>query len=205
MSTKRSLFCLLSGVLTAKYIHQVWQQEWDEAVIVPNKLHEILAKLVGALSPVNHKGLHRGWTQASLHLQVILFTSDHTTSHVFWAYWYSVGTQHGNLLPAEWPILFCGPTQEPCVSHSQHRRNRERFGKWRYVTVHLTVFFFFCTSDLVSRQLEAFEIKKSFKVLFWSLPVCMLEEMCFWNGLAPLKRQDFSFHLIIIVTFVTTK
>ena len=31
--------------LTAKYIHQVWQKEWDEAVIVSNKLHEILPKL----------------------------------------------------------------------------------------------------------------------------------------------------------------
>ena len=30
---------------TAKYIHQVWQKEWDEAVIVSNKLHEILPKL----------------------------------------------------------------------------------------------------------------------------------------------------------------
>ena len=39
------------------------------------------------------------------------------------------GTQHGNLHPAGWPISFCGPTQEPCVSHSQHRRNRERFWK----------------------------------------------------------------------------
>ena len=25
--------------LTAKYIHQVWQKEWDEAIIVSNKLH----------------------------------------------------------------------------------------------------------------------------------------------------------------------
>ena len=30
----------------------------------------------------------------------------------FWAYLYSVGTQHGNLHPAGWPILFCKPTQE---------------------------------------------------------------------------------------------
>ena len=43
-------------------------------------------------------------------------------SHVFFlAYLYSMGTQHGNLHPAGWPILFCGPTQEPRVSHSQHR------------------------------------------------------------------------------------
>ena len=31
--------------LTAKYIHQVWQKEWDEAIIVYNKLHDILPKL----------------------------------------------------------------------------------------------------------------------------------------------------------------
>ena len=75
------------------------------------------------------KGLHQGWTQTSHYLQFIHFTSHHTTSHVFWAYLYSAGTQHGNLNPVGWPILFCRPTQEPCVSHSQHRRNRERFWK----------------------------------------------------------------------------
>ena len=31
--------------LTAKYVHQVWQKEWDEAIIVSNKLHDILPKL----------------------------------------------------------------------------------------------------------------------------------------------------------------
>ena len=31
--------------LTAKYIHQVWQKEWDEAIILSNKLHDILPKL----------------------------------------------------------------------------------------------------------------------------------------------------------------
>ena len=31
--------------LTAKYIHQVGQKEWDEAIIVPNKLYDILPKL----------------------------------------------------------------------------------------------------------------------------------------------------------------
>ena len=30
---------------TAKYIHQVWQKEWDEAVFVSKKLHEISPKL----------------------------------------------------------------------------------------------------------------------------------------------------------------
>ena len=28
--------------LTAKYIHQVWPKKWDEAIIVSNKLHDIL-------------------------------------------------------------------------------------------------------------------------------------------------------------------
>ena len=42
-----------------------------------------ISQLVGALSPVNHKGLHQGRTQTSLYLQVIHFTSHQTTSHVF--------------------------------------------------------------------------------------------------------------------------
>ena len=85
--------------------------------------------LVGAFSPVIHKGLHQGWTHTSFCLQVIHFTSHHITSHVLWAYLYSAGTQHGNLPPAGWPTLFCGPTQEPCISHSQHRKNQEKFWK----------------------------------------------------------------------------
>ena len=47
----------------------------------------------------------------------------------FLAHLHSAGTPHGALPPAGWPILFCGPTQEPCASHSQHRKNRERFWK----------------------------------------------------------------------------
>ena len=31
--------------LTAKYIHQPWQKEWDESVRVSSKLHEILPKI----------------------------------------------------------------------------------------------------------------------------------------------------------------
>ena len=36
--------------LTAKYIHRVWQKEWDEAIIVSNKCHDILPKLSDKLS-----------------------------------------------------------------------------------------------------------------------------------------------------------
>ena len=39
--------------------------------------------LVGALSQVNHKGLHQGWTQTSFYLQVNHFTSRFITSHFF--------------------------------------------------------------------------------------------------------------------------
>ena len=35
--------------MTAKYIHQVWQKEWDEAATVFNKRHEILPKLPNKL------------------------------------------------------------------------------------------------------------------------------------------------------------
>ena len=31
--------------LTAKYLYQTWQKEWDETVLVSNKFHEILPKL----------------------------------------------------------------------------------------------------------------------------------------------------------------
>ena len=31
--------------LTAKYIHPFWQKEWNEVIIVFNKLHDIVPKL----------------------------------------------------------------------------------------------------------------------------------------------------------------
>ena len=85
--------------------------------------------LVGALSPVSHKGLHQSWTQTSFYLQVINFTSHHTTRYVFWAYLYSVRSQHGNLHPTGWPILFCRPTHEPVLATANAGKNRERFWK----------------------------------------------------------------------------
>ena len=35
--------------LTAKYVYQVWQKEWDETGLVSNKFHEILLKLPDTL------------------------------------------------------------------------------------------------------------------------------------------------------------
>ena len=49
----------------------------------------------------------------------------------FLAYLYSAGTQHGNLHPAGRPILFCGPTQEPCVSHRQNRKKNHQGRLWK--------------------------------------------------------------------------
>ena len=41
--------------LTAKYMHQVGQKEWDEAIIVPNKLYDILPKLSEKLLTFGNK------------------------------------------------------------------------------------------------------------------------------------------------------
>ena len=35
--------------LTVKYIHQVWQKEWDDAITVSSQLHDILPKLQNKL------------------------------------------------------------------------------------------------------------------------------------------------------------
>ena len=37
-------------LLTAKYVYQVWQKEWDETVLVYNKFHETLPKLPDKLT-----------------------------------------------------------------------------------------------------------------------------------------------------------
>ena len=52
----------------------------------------------------------------------------------FGAYLYSAGTQHGNLHRAGWPILFCGPTQEPVLATANTGQTRERFwGKCTWI------------------------------------------------------------------------
>ena len=42
---------------------------------------------------------------------------------MFLAYLYSAGTQHGNLQPTGWPILFCGPTQDPMLATANKGKN----------------------------------------------------------------------------------
>ena len=36
-------------------------------------------------------------------------------------------TQHGNLHPVRWPILFCGPTQEPVLATANTENTQQRF------------------------------------------------------------------------------
>ena len=69
-----------------------------------------------------------------LHSISRLFISQVIISNVvgfffFLAYLYSAGTQHGNLYPARWPILFCGPTQKLVLATANTGKNRERFWK----------------------------------------------------------------------------
>ena len=108
------------------------------ACVVKSSVKYDTSWLGSALSPVNHKGLHQGWTQTSLYFQVIHFTSRHTKSllflYKFLACFHSMGTQHGNLHPAGWPILFCGPTQEPVLATANTRKIgrgfRKNAGEW---------------------------------------------------------------------------
>ena len=71
-------------------------------------------------------GLNTNFTLSPSHIH---FTSHHTTSNVFLAYLYSVGTQHGNLYPAGWPILFCEPIQEAVWATANTWKIRRGFGK----------------------------------------------------------------------------
>ena len=47
----------------------------------------------------------------------------------FFTYLHFAGTQQGNLHPTGWPILLCGPTQEPLLATANTGKNRERFWK----------------------------------------------------------------------------
>ena len=47
----------------------------------------------------------------------------------FSAYLYSAGTQHGNLHPTGWPILFCGPAQELALATANTGKVGRGFGK----------------------------------------------------------------------------
>ena len=94
-------------------------------------LMQRVSSLVGALSPVNHKGLHQGWTQTSLYLQVIHFTSHHTTSHVGFFFSLLIFRGHSVREPASSRVIYfiLRAYTGTSVNHSQRRKNRERFWK----------------------------------------------------------------------------
>ena len=70
--------------------------------------YKLVSKWVGALSPVNRKGLHQGWTQTSLCLRVRYFTIHHTTSHVFWGGAFSlfIFCRHSTWEPASGRVTY---------------------------------------------------------------------------------------------------
>ena len=71
-----------------------------------------------------------GLNITSLYLQVIYCTSLYTTSNmVFWAHLCSADTRQGNLHPARWSFLFCGPTQEPVLAAANTGTTLGRFCK----------------------------------------------------------------------------
>ena len=109
-----------------------------------------VSSLAGALSPVNHKGLHHGWTQTSLYLPQRItswlntnFTlspshSFHKSSHhksFSWAYFYSNG--YSTQEPASRRVTFftLRAYTGTGVSHSQHRKKlgavlEKNAGEW---------------------------------------------------------------------------
>ena len=105
--------------------------------------------------------------------------SSYRKSWLFLAYLYSAGTQHGNLHPAGWPILFCGPTQKPCVSHSKHRKNRERF--WKKCR--------WMDRKCRNKQEKSLEVSVACMAIYWPPPGSKGRTF----KLCVLTRRDFNF------------
>ena len=55
----------------------------------------------------------------------------------FGAYLNSMSTQHRNLHPARWPILFCGPTQKLVLATANTGKTREKFWKHKILILSL--------------------------------------------------------------------
>ena len=82
--------------------------------------------LVDALSPVNHKGLHQGWTQTLHYFQVIHFTSHFTTAHGSKLFFYSLFIFSGHSAREHTfnrvTYFTLRASTGTDVSHSQHRK-----------------------------------------------------------------------------------
>ena len=60
--------------------NDIWPELPEEPAMFRRKVTTLQQrKLAGALSPVNHTGLHQGWTQTSIYRQAIHSTSHYTT------------------------------------------------------------------------------------------------------------------------------
>ena len=72
------------------------------------------------MSRVNHKGLHQGWSQASLYLQVIHFTSHFTTIvFLFFLPIYIAQALNTGTYIQQCDLFYSGgPTQEPVSATS---------------------------------------------------------------------------------------
>ena len=103
----------------------------------PSQQHRITSGLNTNFSLSPSYSFHRSLYHKSLFFsqttpQILFQSSERKTGKTntcFGAYLYSTSTQRGNLHPAGWPILFCGPTQEPVLATANTGKTWERFWK----------------------------------------------------------------------------
>ena len=88
----------------------------------------LVSYLVGALSPVSHKGLHQGWTQTSLHLQVTHFTS-HTISRVSGPIYIPQALSTGSCIQQGDLFYSAGLHRNRCQPQPRQEKVGREFGK----------------------------------------------------------------------------
>ena len=104
---------------TSKHIGMVW------LTLLTAKL---VRKLVDALRSVNHKGLHQGW-ETSFYLKKVLISQVIISQVMFFFFCLFIFRGHSTREPASGRLTDFSLRTYTCVSHSQHRKNRERFWK----------------------------------------------------------------------------
>ena len=114
-------------VLTTSSYRTVTKAVLKKKVVSKNCVPELVSWCLEPSQPLRiTSGLKTNFTLSPSHS---FHKSSYHKSWFFLAYLYSVGTQHGNLHPAGWPILFCGPTQKPVLATANTGKTRERFWK----------------------------------------------------------------------------
>ena len=106
-------------------------------------------------------------------------------------------SQHWNLHPAGWPILFCGPTQKPVLATANTGKNRERFWKKMRVngaegkkrsTISFSVLFRRFNKRKLVVEVAAVD-RWEFSQVSWG-PVCCLFVVACFN--VPPKRDAYT-------------